>query len=396
MIQRNDFRGESDETAGAARSGKGLLAGLLRCRRCGRKLNVRYWGKSGTAARYLCSGTFGIDGGTYCLGFGGATLDRRFEAEVVRVVSPFGVRASLEALDQLGCEQEQRRRALQRQLEQMEYEAARAFEQYNAVDPRNRLVAPELERRWNSKLAEVEEARKALTELDAERQPVSSEDRAALEWLGTHFVEAWNDPKCPIKIKKQIVRAVVEEVLVDEEPAGVLALTIHWKGGSHTAFTMPKPSPKTVHRTTEEDLDVIRKMAARYGDGDIARVLNKLGRTTGKGRPWSQQAVKTARRNHGIDGRTDSIDDPEVLTLQGAARHTRTSDTTIKKLVDAGVLPMHQVVPYAPWEIQRCDLESPRVLGILDTLRQTGRVCLGDKLETQVELFPPHRPETKE
>ena len=88
MIDRNDFRGESDSTAGVARSGKGLLSGLLRCGRCGRKLYVRYRGKAGTAGRYLCHGTLGTDGGPYCLGFGGATVDRRFEAEVPRALSP--------------------------------------------------------------------------------------------------------------------------------------------------------------------------------------------------------------------------------------------------------------------------------------------------------------------
>jgi DNA invertase Pin-like site-specific DNA recombinase len=396
MIQRNDFRGPSDETAGAVRSGKGLLAGLLRCGRCGRKLHVRYWGKAGTSARYLCNGTFGIDGGRYCLGFGGATIDRRLEAEVTRVLSPLGVRASLEAFDQLGSEQSGRRRMLERQIEQLEYEVARAFEQYDAVDPRNRLVALELERRWNHKLAETENARQALNELDEERLSVTSEERAALRDLGADFTSAWNAPGFPAELKKQIVRAVIEEVLVDEEPKGVLALTVHWKGGTHTAFTMPKPSPKTMHRTAEENLDVIRKMATRYGDGDIARVLNKLGRTTGKGHSWSQQSVKSARRNHGIEGRARTVDDPEVLTLQGAARYTATSDTTIKKLVDAGTLPMNQAVPYAPWEIQRADLESARVRGILDTLEKTGRLRLGDKSGPQEALFPLEQSETKE
>jgi hypothetical protein len=82
--------------------------------------------------------------------------------------------------------------------------------------------------------------------------------------------------------------------------------------------------------------------------------------------------------------------------MQGAARYTATSDTTIKKLVDAGVLPMRQCVPYAPWEIQRSDLETPRLRQIFETLRQTGHVRLGDKSETQAVLFPLDQPETKE
>ena len=147
-------------------------------------------------------------------------------------------------------------------------------------------------------------------------------------------------------------------------------------------------SPKTVHRTADADLDVIRKMASRYGDDAIARVLNKLGRHTGKGKPWSQTAVKTARRNHDIDGRALSLVDPDVLSLQGAARYTSTSDTTIKKLVDAGILPMRQVVPFAPWEIRRTDLDGEPVRAVLTRLKHTGRVGLGDTSDTQPALFP--------
>ena len=106
--------------------------------------------------------------------------------------------------------------------------------------------------------------------------------------------------------------------------------------------------------------------------------------------------MKSARRNHKIEGRARTVDDPEVLTLHGAARYTATSDTTIKKLVDAGILPMHRAVPYAPWEIQRAELDSDRVREIIDTLKRTGRLRLGDKSVTQDTLFPPQKPETKD
>lgn len=388
MIRRNNWRGESDETAGAVRGGKGLLAGLLRCGRCGRRLYVRYWGKAGTSARYLCTGDFGAGGGRYCLGFGGATVDRRFGEEIVRVLSPLGIRASLEALDRLGSQQDERREALQRQLEQHEYEATRAYEQYNEVDSRNRLVASELERRWNGRLEQREQTRARLAEIDSRHRAPSVEERNALTAFGERFIDAWSHPSCPIELKKQIVRSVVEEVLVDEQTAGTLDFIVHWKGGSHTAFQMEKASPKTVSRTAEADIEVIGKMAPRYGDGTIASVLNKLGRQTGKGKPWSQTAVKTARRNHGIEGRSASLEDPELLTLQGAVRHTGTSDTTIKKLVNAGVLPMRQVAPFAPWEIQRADLDSERVRAIFERLARTGRLVVGDKSEQQRQLLP--------
>ena len=174
---------------------------------------------------------------------------------------------------------------------------------------------------------------------------------------------------------------------MDEDPPGQLSFVVHWTGGSHTAFEMKKVSPTTVHRTAEADLTIIRKMAARYDDGAIARVLNKLGRHTGKGHPWSHTSVKTARRNHDIDGRSRALEDPHVLSLYAAVRYTDTSDTTIKKLVDAGILPMRQVVAFAPWEIQRADLDSERVRTIVAHLKRTGRLVLGDTSDTPGELF---------
>jgi hypothetical protein len=211
MIRRNTFRSGADDTAGAARAGKGLLTGLLRCGRCGRKLHVRYWGKAGTSARYLCAGDFTAAGGRYCLGFGGATVDRRLTDELLRVLSPLGIGASLEALDRLTAAENEHRRALQWQVQQLEYDAARAFEQYNAVDARNRLVALELERRWNATLEALTRARAQVVTLDDRRAPVTPDERQAFAAFGERFADVWHHAACPIELKKQIIRSVIEE-----------------------------------------------------------------------------------------------------------------------------------------------------------------------------------------
>jgi hypothetical protein len=113
-------------------------------------------------ARYLCKGDYD-DGGQYCLGFGGASVDRRLAQELLGVISPFGVEASLRALEGLSAGDAAQRAALSSKLEQLEYEAKKAFEQYDAVDARNRLVAGELERRWNEKLEEITTVKQRLT-----------------------------------------------------------------------------------------------------------------------------------------------------------------------------------------------------------------------------------------
>src|ERR1700732_779115 len=154
MTRRNSVNWQRDETMAAIRAGQGVLVGLLRCGHCGRKLHVRYWGGTGTHARYLCKGDYD-DGGQYCIGFGGATVDRRFSQELLKVISRFGVEASLKAIDELSSGDAAQRATLANKLEQLEYEAKRAFEQYDVVDARNRLAAAELERRWNEKLEEM-------------------------------------------------------------------------------------------------------------------------------------------------------------------------------------------------------------------------------------------------
>ena len=388
IMRGNNLKMQSDETVAPIRAGQGILVGLIRCGRCGRKMYVRYWGKSGTAARYLCKGDYD-QGGKYCLAFGGATVDRKFGRELMKGVSPLGMRAALKAIDRRRAGEQERRQAMTRQLEQGEYEVKRAFEQYNEVDPRNRLVAEELERRWNEKLQRVEHHKAALTEMDREIRPLTEEEQSRITDLGERFPEVWESASCPAELKKKIIRTVVEEVIVDTDETGDrLQFIVHWKGGSHTPFEMDKPRSGVGRQTSLEDLQIIRRMAARYGDDQIARVLNKLKRRTATGKRWSEYRVTYTRKKYTIDGQRRTIPDPEILTLNGAADYSGTSDTTIRRLVESGLLKMVQVVPWAPWEIRRSDLDSEPVRGILERLRKTGKLVIeGDRSAHQKTLF---------
>ena len=389
VIRNNSTRGERDEAAGAVRAGNGLLVGLLRCGRCGHKLHVRYWGKSGTWARYLCKGDYG-SGGKYCIGFGGGKVDERFSEELLGVLSPLGVRASLSAIERLSAKDHQMQEALRRQLEELEYEARRAFEQYNEVDARNRLVAAELERRWNAKLEEVEQAKAKLAELQSQKRALTEEDEAQILELGENFERVWRDEGCAVELKKKIVRAAVEEVIVNlDDDKTTLRFIVHWKGGAHTRFEMPRPPTGAGRRTELEDIEIIRKMASRgYGDNEIARVLVNLDRKTAKGQSWNERRVKSVRNHYAIAGQKRTARDPEILTRNEAARHCGVSSVTIERLVCAGTLKREQVVPWAPWEIRRSDLDSEPVREALRRLRETGRLGLGgDDSAGQLSFF---------
>src|ERR1700730_13463086 len=282
MIRRNSVNWQGDESMAAIRAGQGLLVGLLRCGHCGRKLHVRYWGGRGTNARYFFKRDY-YDGGQYCLGFGGASVDRRLGQELLKVISPLGVEASLKALEELSAGDAAQRATLSNKLEQLEYEAKKAFEQYDAVDARNRLVAGELERRWNEKLEEVETTKQRLSSLNEKRWSLSSDEEESIRLMGENFAESWHSDSCPPTLKKMIFRTTMEEIVVRADAdKRTLEFTIHWKGGVHTQLSMERPRSATETATPVEALEIIRRMAVRYGDDQIASVLNRLGHSTGK------------------------------------------------------------------------------------------------------------------
>src|SRR5690348_6304983 len=213
MTRRNSVNWQSDESMAAIRAGQGLLVGLLRCGHCGRKLHVRYWGGTGTNARYLCKGDYD-DGGQYCIGFGGALVDRKLSEELLKVISRFGVEASLRAIEALNAGDAAQRAALSSKREQLEYEAKKAFEQYDAVDARNRLAAAELERRWNERLEEIQTVKERLSSLYEKRYSLSAEEEARIRSMGDHFAGVWQSDHCPPTLKKMIFRTAIEDIIV--------------------------------------------------------------------------------------------------------------------------------------------------------------------------------------
>ena len=160
---------------GAVRRGDGLLAGLLRCGHCGRRLHVSYNGKQGVCVRYSCRGAHLNHGTRACIAFGGVRVDAAVATEVLRLLQPLGIEAALEAVAMREQEHAETRRQAELALTQARYEADLARRQYDAVDPANRLVAGELECRWNARLADVQQQEEKLEGLTAARPEALSE-----------------------------------------------------------------------------------------------------------------------------------------------------------------------------------------------------------------------------
>lgn len=360
---------------GAVRRGESLVAGLLRCGHCGRRLQVMSTGRArGPSARYQCA-TGRLSHGLLhgCFTVGTRRVDEAIEREVVRVVAPGAIEAALDAAHQADAETEATRGALDLELRQARYEADRAQRQYDAVEPENRLVSATLERRWNAALARVTELEHRLAARTPAAPPVQI-DRAQLRALAEDVPAVWQRPTTDIPLKKRIVRLLIEEIVATAtaEPPEV-TLVVHWKGGKHTQLAVRK-NRVGGHRycTDRAVIDVVRDLARSLPDGEIARILNRLGYQTGQRNSWTAARVARLRYGHQIPAvdRTAA----RLLTMWDAARALGVSPMTVRRLITRKMLPATQPVPYAPWAIRPEDLALEHVQRATEAVKQGHRL----------------------
>lgn len=359
----NNATGMHPMSRGALRRGEAMLAGLLRCGHCGRKLHVAYSGSNGNTGRYHCRGGEFNHGGDRCISFGGLRIDRDVAVEVIERLQPLGIEAALAAQETRNRETSDKRRQVELALEQARYEAARARRQYDTVDPDNRLVASELEKRWNERLTEV---RAIEAELDqctiVPSGALSSLDRERLMSLGADLERAWNSPGVANETKKSILRTLIDEIIVRVED-GALDLTIRWHGGDHSALKVKK-NRSGRHRWSAdaEVVDLVRVLARQMPDKAIASLLNRAGKRTGRGNGWTSSRVCSLRNNYDIATyREGERRERGEITLDEAAVALSVSPSSVRRLIQDRQLAAGQLCKGAPWVIKAVDLNRDDV-----------------------------------
>lgn len=310
---------------GAAREGSALLAGLLRCARCGHKLHVAYRGREGRAPRYYCMTGNKEQGKPSCLCFGALRIQQAVVDVVLEACGPVGAEASMRAFEAGLADRAQKRRGLELALERTSYEADLARRRYEAVDPANRLVAAELEARWNAALTQADEARSRLSSECQYTTALTEEQRDRLLTLGKNLRVAWNDPAAPASLKKRILRTVVHEIIVDVNHAvGQVEMRIHWAGGVHTELKVRKnKSGRNGQATDLNVVELVRELAMAQSDSLIAATLNRMGCQTGPGNTWNQTRVKNLRRQNQIPVHAPG-GERSWVTMAEAARELKT------------------------------------------------------------------------
>lgn len=358
---------------GAARNGSALLAGLVVCGQCGRQMQLEYKAHH----RYVCTAQGKERGAGLCLHLDGPSIDAVVVAAFFEALRP----AELDLLDAvLAAQEADGARLAQQYADQVtraEYEARLAQRQYLAADPDNRLVAGELERRWELALRALTEAREAA-ERFAATPVVPALDptmRAQLRDLGRHLPALWASGQLTPAHQKELLRSLIRRVVLTKPQPDTVVATVVWVSGAMTPLTTRPPLNRTTN-LGEYDRLVARLgelCADGYQDGAIARQLTTEGFRSAHHDHVPTTLVTRLRRQHGFPSLTTQFRQQAHIdgqwTVWGLARALHVDRDWLYARIKDGTLPAtrhpvsgHYLIP-----------DDPAVLAQLKALLPTGR-----------------------
>ena len=373
----------------AGRGGRALLSGLLRCRRCGRMLYVSYSGPRAAVIRYECRGELNDCGKGRCVSFGGLRVDADVAHEVLQAIEGNAIEAALEAAEQMQGQRQELRKSLELEVEQARYEVRLAARRYDSVDPEQRLVAGELEVRWNVALQKVQDLENRLHEFDGKAAATAIPDKQVLMSLAQDLPAVWNSPSTDKRLKQRIIRILIREIVADvDEKQREIVLLIHWAGGGHSELRLKKSDTgKHRHCTKIEAVEVIHKMAGKFPDEQIAATLNRLRLRTGADNAWNQNRVYSVRHYHQLPAFNPNLRNLDEVTLKEAAQRLDLSPPSVRHMIEHNILPAQQVVECAPWQIPVAALESEIVRREALKIKNRLRVPRTQPCDDQQSMF---------
>jgi len=331
------------KSQGAPREGRGLLQGLLICGKCGRRMTPSYGSEY---LGYVCRREQVTYATAQCQAFPMVYLDQALADVFLEAIQPASLEATLSALAGLERERQALDRQWQLRLERVRYQARLAQRQYDAVDPDNRLVARELEKRWNDALVECEQLEQEYAlACRTDLAPLAEDERQAVRQLAQDLPALWNASTTTSQDRKRLLRLVIREITLLPLPEKRNAeFVVYWLGGAITTHRVTCPPMGWHCRTPAELVQRIQDLAQHYPDHVIADQLNAEGVRTRTGKEWTHERVRSLRKQYNIS--TACPIDPSQLTPRGdglvpvktAAQMLNISDSLVNIWSKQGVL----------------------------------------------------------
>jgi excisionase family DNA binding protein len=353
--ERIRSNGRSAEGGGAPREGNSLLQGLIVCGRCGRRMSVAY-GKGSQPTRYRCAKAREQTGAPICQAFGARRLEQAFEKVLLECLCPLGMEGMIEAAKLYAEDNEVQREYWEHRIERARYNVDLAQRQYDAVDPDNRLVVRELERRFEKALRELEATKvEVQAHLKVLNKALSGCEEQRLRKYSHDLSGLWNAPTTRAQDRKRIVRCLIENVVVTvcvEE--SMVKAKVHWKGGEVSLIEVPRGKSGVNRYVSDPELvELVRILAQEFSDEQIARILYRKGLKAPKGLSFASYHVANVRYRYNIaKGPRVPVRGKDVYTAEEAAELFEVSRSTVIRWVEVGLLRGSQLTSGAPWRIR--------------------------------------------
>jgi DNA invertase Pin-like site-specific DNA recombinase len=342
MLRDNHAEYARNRTRGVPREGAALLQGSLWCGRCGHKMTVEY--KNGP--RYVCNFLQRSQGGPLCQHLSADPIGARVVAAFFAAVGP----AELETWERACAARRQTEEALDRaeaqQVERLRYQALLAERQFTRVDPDNRLVAAELEHRWEVALRELRRAEETLAHRRAAHavpEGLSPEERGDFLALGPQLPVLWRQPGATRAHKKALLRCLIDKVVLHRMTPDRIGIRIVWRGGAVSDLQVEPAvhALDALSRGAEMQARLLELARQGVADAAIAALLTREGHRSARCSYVPVRTVQIVRQRHRVlrgASRTHPRHLPGWLTIAELARQLRVSRSWIDRRIRDGTI----------------------------------------------------------
>ncbi|MDA0843484.1 MAG: recombinase family protein [Bacteroidetes bacterium] len=360
ILSVNNLKLDTKHKHGPARKGAALLQGLAICGKCGGRLSVHYQGDQGCNSMYVCSAKYDIKA---CWQVAASWIDTAVIKHLLEIMNTNNINFSLSVLAQLNKSIVEEENEWKNRIERADFECQRAFRQYDAVEPENRLVARNLEAHWNQKLEQLNELKERYsTHKQKSLITFTQEQKTHLLTLAGNFKAIWEADTTTNSDRKQLLGLLIKQICLSpiDVPSRQTTIKILWHSGATSVLQADRPRLNLSLNTDAHIVEKIREMSQDHTDEQIADKLNGLRLKSRYGKKFNTRIIASIRQYHKIKKPwvdptftvKGEVLNGKYISVMGMANRLGVNRQVIHYWRRKGVLKGFQRANHGPWWIE--------------------------------------------